>query len=102
MRKYLWLTLSCLLAVAAPAFAAKSNKKAQHSDAMGVVKSVDAEKSTITVTVRGAEKKDKKDETFTVAKDVNLSKLKPGDRVALMLSKDGKSVEKIETNDKKK
>jgi Cu/Ag efflux protein CusF len=97
MKRILALTAAALFALSLPALAAKEGK---HNAARGTVKSVDADKHTITVDVR-AKGKETKEETFTVGKDVKLSDIKAGQRVELQLSKD-KTVEKIEVAAKKR
>lgn len=98
MNKKLLLTITAVVALALPTFAAntekdKEGKKERHG---GTVKSVSAESHTLTV-ARG--KKDKS-ETYKVAKDVDLSKVKVGDLVQLKVS-DANVVEAITPAKKK-
>lgn len=98
MNKKLLLIITAVVALAMPSFAAKTEKdkegkKDRHG---GTVKSVSAESHTLTV-ARG--KKDKS-ETYKVAKDVDLSKVKVGDLVQLKVS-DANVVEAITPAKKK-
>jgi hypothetical protein len=102
MNKKLLVTLTAIVALALPTFAAKTEKdkdakKERHG---GIVKSVSAENHTLTVT-RGKKDNAKKEETYKVGKDVDLSKVKVGDTVQLKVS-DANVVEAITPFTKKK
>jgi len=96
MNKKLLLTITAVVALALPSFAANTEKEGKKERHGGTVKSVSTESHTLTV-ARG--KKDKS-ETYKVAKDVDLSKVKVGDMVQLKVS-DANVVEAITPAKKK-
>lgn len=97
--KKLILTLAAVVAIALPTFAAKPEKGAKKDHpTVGTVKSVSADSHTLTL---GIGKKDKKSETYKVAADVDLSKVKVGDEVQLKLS-DSNEVTAVTAHAKKK
>ena len=96
MNKKLLVTLTAVVALALPSYAEKADKEGKKERHGGTVKSVSAESHTLTV-ARG--KKDKS-ETYKVAKDVDLSKVKVGDLVQLKVS-DANVVEAITPAKKK-
>ena len=98
MKKYLALAVAILFALAGSTYAAKAGK--EHQGLHAIVKSIDADKHTITVETRGKDKQSK-EETFTVSKDVKLADVSVGAHVALSVGKDN-VVEKIETMAKRK
>lgn len=85
--------------MALPGFAAKAEKgaKKDHPTA-GTIKAVNADSHTLTL---GIGKKDKKSETYKVAADVDLSKVKVGDNVQVKLS-DANEVTAVTPHEKKK
>lgn len=101
MNKKLLLTLTAVVAVALPSFAAKKEKtaKKEHPPA-GIIKSVSADEHSITIS-EGKKDNGKKEQTFKVGKDVDLSKLKVGESVRLKVS-DANVVESVTPFEKKK
>lgn len=100
MNKKLLLTLTTVVALALPTFAAKTEKEGKKDRAGGIVKAVSAENHTLTVS-QGKKDSGKKDETYKVGKDVDLSKVKVGDAVQLKVS-DANVVEAVTPFEKKK
>lgn len=96
--KKLILTLAAVVAMALPGFAAKAEKTKKEHPTAGIVKSVNADSHTLTL---GIGKKDKKSETYKVAADVDLSKVKVGDDVQVKLS-DANEVTAVTAHEKKK
>lgn len=96
MNKKLFVTIAALTVLALPSFAEKAEKDGKKERHGGTVKSVSAESHTLTV----AHGKKDKSETYKVAKEVDLSKVKVGDTVQLKVS-DANVVEAITPAKKK-
>ncbi|HEY1171405.1 MAG TPA: copper-binding protein [Verrucomicrobiae bacterium] len=96
MNKKLFVTIAALTVLALPTFAAKTEKEGKGERHGGTVKAVSSDSHTLTVS-HG--KKDKS-ETYKVAKEVDLSKVKVGDNVQLKVS-DANVVEAITPAKKK-
>jgi hypothetical protein len=100
MNKKLLVTLTAVIALALPGFAAKTEKEGKRDKAGGIVKAVNVESRTLTV-ARSKGDSGGKEKTLKVAKEVDLSKVKVGDAVQLKLS-DSDVVEGITPHEKKK